>query len=414
VNDKSEGLPSLVLRLNDLRAGDVLLTRGAGFESSLIKAFSGGTFSHSALCTTPHTIFESDGENVVGNKILKIIAYAHSRHETIPLGKVPGKAARCAVYRHPEMTSVSPDRFAKVLKQTMTMFYGRDYSYMCRLGRLAKTNSLFRWGIRKYCDFKDRRLGKDALPSVFCSELVAYFYSELGLSLFTEPRLAHDISPNDLANSRLELVAGAVVDPATLENVRIAGPQENSLFKALETHDPVASYNKGILLNKVAVTEFEEAITVKNREMLADTSEKFGESLDEVMTHFNQCEAFRHAGCLRRAQRLAQRWTALANAMPDLLNKALSYNAAATKTMFREIRLANRSLFRCRAILQSAMLRFITKGGGFWKRRRLLRTRRATLNHARWVSSLDVRLQADMDKVIESIKAPQTNAATDH
>jgi hypothetical protein len=399
-----QSLPSLALRLRDLRAGDVLLSRGIGLESSLIKTLSGGQFSHSALCTTAYTIFESDGTNVVGNKILKIIGYVHSRDEVIPLGKIPGNVARCAVYRHSQMSSVSPDQFAKALRQTMLLFYGRDYSYMCRLGRLAKANAIFRSVIRKYCDFKDRQLGKDMLPSVFCSELVGHFYAELGLSLFHDSRLPHDISPNDLASSRLELVPGVVVDPATLQNVQTADPQENSWLKALETHDPLATYNKGTLLAKVASDEFAQAMIAQNKEIFVDAFAKFNQSIDGVVTHVDQCKIFQHLGCLRRGQRLAEKWTAVAKQMPDLFTKAAHNDAAAAKSIFREIWLANRSLHRCKAILQSARLRSIAQRAGYWQRRRIRNVRKAGLDHARFMSSLDVRMRNKADEEIAKIE----------
>ena len=110
-------VPKLLLRLDKLERGDVLLTLGSGKMSKAIALFSGGEFSHSALCTSPYMIFESDGETEIGHKVLKTVGYLHGRSKLEQYGKIPGDPVRGAVYRHPEMVSISPQQFEEALKK---------------------------------------------------------------------------------------------------------------------------------------------------------------------------------------------------------------------------------------------------------------------------------------------------------
>lgn len=374
------------------------MTLGAGTESAVISLFSRGDFSHAALCTTPYTIFESDGTNVVGNKILKIVGHAQTENEFIQLGKIPGEVASCAVYRHPDIGSISQDHFAGALRRTMTHYYGRDYSYMSRLGRMAKANRVFRWVIQKYCEYKDRQLSEHALPSVFCSELVAHFYDELGLPLFADGRPPDDVSPTDLTHSRLKPVSGVVVDPATLQGVPTSAPEQNAWLTALETHDPVANYHKSSLLIQSAFDKATEAVNAYKREAVDDTFTTFKASFSEVRAHVRRCALSGHAGCMQRAERLATRWTKLADKMPELVSIADNQDLPQMKSMLREQWLANRSLRRCEALLQSTRLRSIIPLASIWQRRRIRRARKATLNHARFITSLDVTMRNRLDQ----------------
>src|SRR5690242_8507766 len=106
MRSSSNNTSSPLLRLDKIRAGDVLLMLGRGKVSKAIAAFSGGEFSHAALCTSPYMIFESDGETEIGHKILKTVGYLHRPSATEHYGKIPGNPVRCAVYRHPEMDSI--------------------------------------------------------------------------------------------------------------------------------------------------------------------------------------------------------------------------------------------------------------------------------------------------------------------
>src|SRR5256885_12075511 len=232
----SDNPSSLLLRLNSLQHGDVLLMLGRAKMSKAIALFSGGEFSHAALCTSPYTIFESDGETVIGSKVLKTVGYVHGGRETAQYGKVPGNPLRCAVYRHPMMSSISQKQFHEALEQVTTESFGKDYSKMSRLARLAETNGLLRWAVDLYCKFDDWRLSPDAIPDAFCSELVVRFYDRIGLPLFAEKKRPEDVSPNDLVRSQLRPVADVVFNPAELGPLSVPLHEPDSLSKAYETH----------------------------------------------------------------------------------------------------------------------------------------------------------------------------------
>src|SRR5262245_55431746 len=111
----SNDIPSLYLRLDKLLPGDVLLTLGSGKVSKAIALFSGGEFSHAALCTSPYMIFESDGKTRIGHKILKTVGYLHADSGVEHYGKIPDNPSRCAVYRHPCIDSISRPQFDEAL-----------------------------------------------------------------------------------------------------------------------------------------------------------------------------------------------------------------------------------------------------------------------------------------------------------
>ena len=102
--NKNSNLPEVILRVELLRKGDVLLSRGRDPKSEVIAKFSGGQFSHAALCVSPQMTFESD-MGVIGHRLIHILGTADVGKDRTTVGEAPGQPEYCAVYRHPMMSS---------------------------------------------------------------------------------------------------------------------------------------------------------------------------------------------------------------------------------------------------------------------------------------------------------------------
>ena len=177
-------LPKVVVRVDLLRPGDVLLSRGGDLLSKPLAKFSGGEFSHAALCVNPSMTFESDMD-VIGHRLIHIVGSMDVDGGTAILGQVPGQPKQCAVYRHPLMKKVSRRRaFAKALMLEMEKSYGKDYSELYRLVELSDLSKDVQSLATRVLRFWERN--SDKIHGPFCSELVSEFFARLGLPLFDE------------------------------------------------------------------------------------------------------------------------------------------------------------------------------------------------------------------------------------
>jgi hypothetical protein len=203
---KSSILPDIVLRVDLIRRGDVLLTHGSDIKSKAVAKFSGGQFSHAALCVNQYMTFESDMD-VIGHRLIHVLGIANLGKEQATLGRIPGDVAHCAVYRHPSMEAVSEKSFSEALALEMQESYGKDYSELYRLVGLSNLPPSIQSLIDQVARLYERK--SENVHGPFCSELVSRFFGRVGLSLFDDDRRPEAISPSDLAKSKLELVEGA-------------------------------------------------------------------------------------------------------------------------------------------------------------------------------------------------------------
>jgi hypothetical protein len=216
-------LPHFLLDGSRLLPGDVLLTRGTDTESKLISKglfgiskglFSGGRFSHAALLVSPSRIFESDG-GIIGSKVLNLLGWATKDNRPVPLFEIPGGTPKeAAVYRHPDFHEVQ-GQFDKAYIEEMKDSFGRGYSQYFRVVRLAKLPGFLGMPAAWLTRLVERYGKRNAVPGVFCSELVARIYHRLDLDLFGGSRNPDQVTPNDLARSKLLKVPEAFVDTTT-------------------------------------------------------------------------------------------------------------------------------------------------------------------------------------------------------
>jgi hypothetical protein len=205
--NKNSNLPEVILRVELLRKGDVLLSRGRDPKSEVIAKFSGGQFSHAALCVSPQMTFESD-MGVIGHRLIHILGTADVGKDRTTVGEAPGQPEYCAVYRHPMMSQVSRRKFAKALALEMEESFGKDYSELYRLVELSDLSEGVQSLAMRALRFWERNSEKIHGP--FCSELVNRFFNRLGLPLFDDERPPNKVTPNALATaSKLVLIEEA-------------------------------------------------------------------------------------------------------------------------------------------------------------------------------------------------------------
>jgi hypothetical protein len=208
-------MPDLVIRTDRLQRGDVLLTADDEIKSRLTRTFSGGKFSHAAMCVDQTTTFESD-TGIIGFRFIELLADTTIDGRTTRLGRAPGGGTTCKVYRHPEMRNVPDSQFTDVLAAEMRESYGKEYSQLYRLIQIARAPWMIKpleWVLKPPVVWIFRYLErKKRISGPFCSELVGRFFSRLGLSLFHEQRDPQRTAPNDLAaRSQLVLVRDVVL-----------------------------------------------------------------------------------------------------------------------------------------------------------------------------------------------------------
>src|SRR5207247_281430 len=95
----------------------------------------------------------------------------------------------------------------------------------------------FEWPLKGFATSLMKRIEKNKkVTGPFCSELVGRFYARLGLPLFDDQRPPHMITPNDLANSKLDEEKNIVVDFDQIREPLVPIQYDNleSFFSALE------------------------------------------------------------------------------------------------------------------------------------------------------------------------------------
>ncbi|MDA8511162.1 hypothetical protein [Citrobacter sp. Igbk 14] len=208
-----------------LRPGDVLLVCGNSPFSSLIVKASGGPYSHAAIWIHGGDsgieslyLAESDTSGVGFTFLLPMRLYpgGHSTAEKVIC--IPENPREWILLRHPECENIDLSRMIQASKDLQENDFYKTYSAVPRLLE-AITLPDFPHLLAKHvaqaiesCRFDKGTRG------AFCSELVATFFSRLGLELFTDGRDPQTVSPNDflLPECRLTVVTDAFVDADSL------------------------------------------------------------------------------------------------------------------------------------------------------------------------------------------------------
>ena len=378
---ETSSLPPLLLCTDRVRGGDVLLTLGSEKKSAAIARFSGGRYSHAALCVNSEMIFESDG-GVVDRKFFEDLGWATIAGSPARLGAVPGRPAQFALYRHPRMSDVSESRFKEALLEEMSESYGKDYSEMFRLAALAQTAPAIKAVLDSYYRIEHKLRHAENVPGPFCSELVARVYERLGLSLFSKLKRSEQVSPSDLAESNLEKIEDVVVPSNGLSIQSSPVSPFDAWIRSPEWKDPFALYlnwQRKVAGNIDPPDEIKGAIAevrLANARVLSLSIEGFGNLVPLVGEHVKEASGTDSPQVLARALELSKRCMSLATRLPTVMSAYANSDWDVVLTIVRDLKQFERSLVRCNCLLQLHQRKVRRLLSNRWQRWRNDRTAR--------------------------------------
>jgi hypothetical protein len=214
-----------LLDVATVQAGDVMLTCGNSAISKGIVLASGGPFSHAAVWipfTSPELesdtliLAEADGFGVGATPIMPITLSSSSLREVRSVYLVKCLPGRGKLLRHPDIGTVPKERLLAASAVLQAVHFHKPYSDLSRLVDALDVPVQLRPAATNFKRFVALLTMSAESKGVFCSELVALFYAELGLPLFPDARAAITVSPNHLneGSSLLKEVDAAFLNPA--------------------------------------------------------------------------------------------------------------------------------------------------------------------------------------------------------
>jgi hypothetical protein len=362
-------LPELLIVTNEIRKGDVLLMHGGGKDAKAIAHFTGGEVSHAALCLGGSVIWESDG-SIIGTKHMMYAGYCHRDGQQLLLATIPGDPQSCEVYRHEGMAEISEGKFMETFTAELRSFYGMNYSEYRRLLPMVKAGGLWKRLLSWVAWRRDRRAAGKMVHGPFCSELVACFYSRLGLPLFDVAEVPGEVTPLALAASKLKRVEGLVLNSKTLT---ITTDPENEFQDSAPLHlldpetgeqvDVLALRANQIMLALRQAEEIRRKVSVQTAEQKAMFHESLGSLLEDfqrqgedIQSHLKCCAVLMDNGTTRRAHRLVQRYVALAPEVHQLRSYAEQDHGRYQRTL-RSIYALKLSKCRCEVLMSARIIR---------------------------------------------------------
>lgn len=267
---------SPLLRLGEIRPGDVLLTRGRKAHSAVIAAATGGNFSHAAIWLpmkdfySGYQLAESDGKGVGWTPLHLFSGNLDGKH-TENVAGILGGAVRAVVLRHPALETIPSADLQDASARLHDRAFYRSYTNFMRLpaaarlsgGQLLIAQSLFA--------LADRRRDPSRRPGTFCSEFVAMFFQELGIPVLKTDLQPEQVSPNDLAGQ------DSLLCPVKRAVVRASEISDSAYGYA---HTTYASFERGVFLPRAVqesaaaelidrtITEFSNIVHATNAERM--------------------------------------------------------------------------------------------------------------------------------------------------
>ncbi|WP_129954458.1 MULTISPECIES: hypothetical protein [unclassified Rahnella] len=214
-----------LLRKSKLQPGDVLLVRGNNPFSSLIVMMSGGQYSHAAIWIpggdadfTDLFLAESDTAGVGFTRIMPMSLYQEGLSTSETVYCIPDNPKSCVLLRHPECKNIDEAQMCQASIQLQKNDFFKTYSAVPRLLEAVTLPNPYHLLLKGLAQTVECCRVDEGTRGAFCSELVATFFSTLGLDLFSNDLHPHTVSPNDflLPECRLKVVTDAFVDTSTL------------------------------------------------------------------------------------------------------------------------------------------------------------------------------------------------------
>ncbi|WP_347989939.1 hypothetical protein [Methylomonas sp. AM2-LC] len=213
------------LRIDKIRPGDVLLTRGRAARSTFIAKATRGEFSHAAIFlpleyALQPTLVEADGLGV-GFTNLPLLFLSSTEFGNFSVYSIPDAPKAYKLLRHPAIESKTPKQLLKAASDLQEKVLFRRYSILSRLIKPVDLSDRIEEISEQVVKLMESRKGVSSHTGVFCSELVAMYFDALGITLFKKPRSAESVSPNHLDenSSLLKEVPEAFIDLSQLEHI---------------------------------------------------------------------------------------------------------------------------------------------------------------------------------------------------
>lgn len=236
-----------LLRLDQVRAGDVLLTRGRSFEAAVIAGLSGGPWSHAALWIPPDPEYRLDNiqhwlalqlieadDLGVGDTPLHAYRLSFGTGREADVARLPGAPKAAVLLRHPALAAVSEAELDRAVRAVHEADLWRRYPPLDRLVGAAALPPALKHAVRRAFAVAYRSAPDAPPPGPFCSQLVANFFATLGVPLFASGnvRPPSDVSPNDLAGpaSLLSPVPEAILTAEEIDADAKAQSDEKDLL----------------------------------------------------------------------------------------------------------------------------------------------------------------------------------------
>lgn len=264
--------PSTALLISErLRPGDVILTRGMEKESLLIAVSTAGPFSHAALVLNESSVFEALDDGV-GYNWLRPVCSGSLNGQRIHCVRLGSTVSNIKVLRHRHLKSISSHRVHSALDALVREFLGHPYSIMRRLAEplIWIVRPVARWLLGRKDPADKRR--PEALPGVFCSELIAQFFQGLSIPLFGGARRPEQISPNELWR-----LNGITFDE--VQNVILLPEDMNQMENCISTEHAAKGYDPAMRqwLPRLVQSRIE-------KEILEETSSRISTVLQNYAT----------------------------------------------------------------------------------------------------------------------------------
>ncbi len=203
-----------------LRPGDVILTLGTEKSSNSIAKTTNSQFSHASLVVSGDTWFEADEAGVGYSRNFDNSGWLERKKNFGPIIGLEN-CKRAVVLRHPALAELEAEAVENEIRKIVTQWDGLDYSDYRRLAKpLAISGKQSTWA--RFCLWLQQKKDPRSSDGLFCSEVVAKVFAHLEskfgseTALFGATRNADYTHPGHLANSRLQVVSGAIEDPLNL------------------------------------------------------------------------------------------------------------------------------------------------------------------------------------------------------
>lgn len=233
-----------------LRPGDVLLTQGITFKSTMIADATKGPFSHAAIVDSRYSVIESLGDGI-GHSFLETGRFEKRSHGRNSRMIRLSNTSKAVLLRHPEFVSTSTKletELMNVINSASQPYIGMHYPHVLKLATALPDQNPIKILYEKYRKIRNNRAPPPDFESPFCSALIVLIFQALQLKLFKKQAKHDAVSPNRLwHDSVLVPISGAITyaDDSDGEPKRVR--QWNTQFAIVPTRkDEIRAHRQAL------------------------------------------------------------------------------------------------------------------------------------------------------------------------